>query len=169
MLNGVSWTLPLHPSAGVDAPQRPSPRPAPESGRDLSADSWSHSASGGPGGGGGGGIQAMPSSKANHRGPTYLLPPKPKPGPLNRLGPLAEVDVLSGFRVRGKHQGPQNEPGPSGRIRARMTNQGPAGRIRGHGTLEQIRAPLDIGRRAPQYESGPNGTDQGTAGRIRVP
>ena len=54
-----------------------------------------------------------PPPKANHRGPTCLLPPsKPKPGPLDPLGPLAEVDFLSGFRaprdgsgLREKHQG----------------------------------------------------------------
>ena len=65
--------------------------------------------SGGPGGGGG--IRAMPP-KVNHSGPTYILPPKPEPGPLDPLGPLEEVDFLSGFRAPwdgsgpcGKHQG----------------------------------------------------------------
>ena len=59
---------------------------------------------------GGGGHSGPCPLKANHRRPTSLLPPKP--GPLDPLGPLTEVDFLSGLRVmrdgsgpRGKHQG----------------------------------------------------------------
>ena len=89
--------------------------------------------SGGPRGGGGG-IRAMPP-KANHRGPTYILPLKPKPGFLDPLGSLAEVDFLSGFRA------PQDGSGPAGRIRALQNEPGPRG--------------MD-----PQDESGPRKTDQ---------
>ena len=84
---------------------------------------------------GGGGIRAI-SPKANHRGPTYLLPPKPKPGLLDPLGPLAEVDFLSGFRA------PQDGSGPVGRIRDLQNEPGPRG--------------MD-----PQDESGPRKTAQG--------
>ena len=75
-------------------------------------------------------------SKANHRGPTYILPPKPKPGLLDPLGPPAEVDFLSGFRA------PRDGSGPVGRIRALQNEPGPRGM-------------------GPQDESGPRKTDQG--------
>ena len=65
----------------------------------------------------------MPS-KANHRGPTYL--PQPKPGLLDPLGPLAEVDFLSGFRApREAFRAPQDEPKPGGTDRGPKTNRDP--------------------------------------------
>ena len=91
--------------------------------------------SGGPKGGGGRAFGPCPP-KANHRGPTYLLPPKPKPGLLGPLGPIAEIDFLSGFRA------PRDGSGPAGRIRALQNEHGPRG--------------MD-----PQDESGPRKTDQG--------
>ena len=128
-----------------------------------------------------------------------FLPSKPKPGLLVPLGPLAEVDFLSGFRAlrdgsgpRRKNQGstertraPQDGParqirarrtnqgiGYSARqIRARKTNQGPAGQIRDHGTDQGLA--IRIG--APQDGSGPRTsnqgrmTNQGSARRIRAP
>ena len=84
---------------------------------------------------GGGGKFGPCPPKANHRGPTYLLAPKPKPGLLDHLGPLAEVDFLSGFRA------PRDGSGPAGRIRALQDELGPR--------------EMD-----PQYESGPRKTDQ---------
>ena len=130
--------------------------------------------------------------KANHWGPAYiiiLLPSKPKPGLLDPLGPLAEVDFLSGFRAlrdgsgpRRKNQGstertrtprdgparriraPQDRSEPVGRIRAPQDRSGPARRIKAlrdkSGTTERIRA--------SQYESGPRRTDQGPERRIRA-
>ena len=67
---------------------------------------------------GGGVIRAMPPPQANHRRPTYLSTPRPKPGPLDQLGPLADFDFLPGFRAPRDGSGSRN------------TNQGPAGRIR---------------------------------------
>ena len=108
--------------------------------------------SGGPRGGGAFG--SCPP-KFNHRWPIYLCPLQTRAGPLDPLGPLAEVDFLPDFRTppdgsgpRGKHQGsaPMDEPG------TRKTNRGVAGRIR-----------------APEDESGPRRTYQGPAGRIRAP
>ena len=105
-------------------------------------------------------------------GGQYIVwPPKPKPGPLDPLGPQAEVDFLSGFRVpregsgsRGKHMGSAARTwAPLDGVR--KTNQGPAGLSRGHGT-DQGPAILI---RAPNVESGPRGTDQGPAELIRAP
>ena len=60
--------------------------------------------------GGGGAFEPCPPM-VNHRGPTYILPQN-QSGPLDPLGPLDEVDFLSGFRAPwdgsgpcGKHQG----------------------------------------------------------------
>ena len=123
-----------------------------------------------PGGGGFGPC----SPKANHRGSTYLLLPKPKPGLLDPLGPLAEVDFYQVSGPRGTDRAPQEEsglyrtnPGPAGwtrktnqgparQIRARKTNQGPAGQIRDHGTDQGLA--IRIG--APQDGSGPRGTSR---------
>ena len=74
-----------------------------------------------------GGIRAMPPM-ANHRGPTYIF--------LDPLGPLAEVDFLSGFKA------PRDGSGPTGRVRALQNEPGPCG--------------MD-----PQDESGPRKTEQG--------
>ena len=90
----------------------------------------------GSGGPRGGGAFGPCPPKANHRGPTYLLPPKPKPGLLDPLGPIAEVDFLSGFRAPRDGSAPQEESG------LYRTNPGPRG--------------MD-----PQDESGPRKTDQG--------
>ena len=124
----------------------------------------------GSGGPRGGGAFGPYPPKANHRGPTYLLPPKPKPGLLDPLGPIAEVDFFIRFQ------------GPAGRIGPRRKNQvstegtrapqnGPARRIRApqdrSGPVRRIKALWDKSRtteriRVSQYESGP-------AGRIRAP
>ena len=141
----------------------------------------------------GGGIRVM-LPKVNHRGPTYILPPKPEPGPLDPLGPLDEVDFLSGFRTPcdglgpcGKHQGsaqrtraPRDGSWPARRIRAPQDRSWLAGRIKA--PAGRIRAPRDVPGpgsaeriRTPNVESGPagriraRGTDQSPAGRIRVP
>ena len=118
---------------------------------------------------GGGGAFGPCPPKAKHQGPTYMLPPKPKPGLLDPLGPLAELDFLSVSGPRRKKSGLyRTNPGPAGwtrktnqgparQIRARKTNQGPAGQIR---DTERIRA--------LQYESGPRRTDQGPERRIRA-
>ena len=129
----------------------------------------------GSGGPRGGGAFGPCPPKANHRGPTYLLPPKPKPGLLDPLGPIAEVDFLSGFRAPRDGSAPQEEsglyrtnPGPAGwtrktnqgparQIRARKTNQGPVGQIKNHGTDQGFT--LRIG--APQDGSGPRTSNQG--------
>ena len=77
------------------------------------------------------------SPKANHRGPTHILPPprEDKAAPTGPLEPQSEVDSLSGFRVPRDESGPRSaDQGPTGRIRVRRTNQGPAGRIRVRGT-----------------------------------
>ena len=131
---------------------------------------------------GGGGAFGPCPPKANHRGPTYLLPPKPKPGLLDPLGPIAEVDFLSGFRA------PRDRSGPAGRIGPRRKNQGstertqaprdgPARRIRApqdrSGPVRRIKALWDKSRtteriRVSQYESGPRRTDQGPERRIRA-
>ena len=72
-----------------------------------------------------------PPPPANHREPTYLLPPKPKPGPLDPLGPLAQVDFLSDFRAPQEVSGlRRTNEGPVGRISPRKTNQGPTRQIR---------------------------------------
>ena len=79
----------------------------------------------------------------NHRGPTYLLPPKPKPGLLDPLGPIAEVDFF--YQVsgpRGTDRAPRDGSGPAGRIRALQNEPRPRG--------------MD-----PQDESGPRKTDLG--------
>ena len=118
-----------------------------------------------------------------------FLPPKPKPGLLDPLGPLAEVYFLSGFRAlrdgsgpRRKNQGsteqtraprdgparriraPQDRSGPVGRIRAPQDRSGPARRIKAlrdkSGTTERIRA--------SQYKSGPRRTHQSPERRIRT-
>ena len=67
-------------------------------------------------------------------GAKIYLSQKPKPDPLDPLGPLAEVDFLSGFRA------PRDGSGPRG------TDQGPAGSTR-----------------ALQNEPGPREMDQGLA------
>ena len=69
-------------------------------------------------------------------GTNISFAPKPKPGLLDPLGPLAEVDFLSGFRAS------RDELGPAGRIRVLQNEPGPRG--------------MD-----PQDESGPRKTDQG--------
>ena len=133
--------------------------------------------------------------KANHRGPACIiifLPSKPKPGLLDPLGPLAEVDFFIRFQgPAGRIGTPQEEsglyrtnPGPAGwtrktnqgparQIRARKTNQGPAGQIRDHGTDQglaiRIGAPQDgsgprTSNQGPNDQSGLRKTDQGPAG-----
>ena len=64
-------------------------------------DSYSPATSGDPEGGGG--IRAMPPKGQSL---TYILPPKPEPGPLDPVGPLDEVDFLSGFRAPWDGSGP---------------------------------------------------------------
>ena len=114
--------------------------------------------------------------KANHRGPAYLLPPKPKPGLLDPLGPLAEVDFLSGFRtprdgsgLAGRIRTLQNETGP--RWMDRKTNKGPARQIRARrtnqGPSRQIRARKT--NQGPAGQIRDHGTDQGLAIRIGAP
>ena len=130
----------------------------------------------GSGGPRGGGAFGPCPPKANHRGPTYLLPPKPKPGLLDPLGPIAEVDFF--YQVsgpRGTDRALQEEsglyrtnPGPAGwtrktnqsparQIWARKTNQGPVGQIKNHGTDQGLT--IRIG--APQDGSGPRASNQG--------
>ena len=105
-----------------------------------------------------------------------FLPSKPKPGLLDPLGPLAEVDFLSGFRALRDGRTPQEEsglyrtnPGPAGwtrktnqgparQIRARRTNQGPARQIRTRKTNQ-----------GPAGQIRDHGTDQGLAIRIGAP
>ena len=86
----------------------------------------------GPGGGHSGHAPQRPITGDQH----IFCPPKPKPGLLDPLGPLAEVDFLSGFRA------PRDGSGPAGRIRALQNEPGPRGM-------------------GPQDESGPRKTDQG--------
>ena len=112
-----------------------------------------------------GGIRPCPP-KADHRGHhIFCPPPKPMPGPLDPLGPLAEADFLSGFRVRREasrlcrtNPGSRDGPGPARRVRAPHDRSGPAGKIRAprdkSWPTERIRAP---------------NTNEGTAGRIRTP
>ena len=131
-----------------------------------------------------GDIRAMPPKGQSPGISIYhnFLPSKPKPGLLDPLGPLAEVDFLSGFRAlrdgsgpRRKNQGstertraPRDGPvrqirarrtnqGPARQIRARKTNQGPAGQIRDHGTDQGLA--IRIGAR--QDGSGPRTSNQG--------
>ena len=103
-------------------------------------------------------------------------PPKPKPGLLDPLGPLAEVDFLSGFRAPRDGSGPQEEsglhrtsPGPAGWTR--KTNQGPARQIRARrtnqGSARQIRARKT--NQGPAGQIRDHGTDQGLAIRIGAP
>ena len=113
--------------------------------------------------------------------PTYLLPPKTKPGLLDPLGPPAEVDFFIRFQGSAGRIGPcrKNQDstkrtraprdGPARRIRAPQDRSGPVGRIRApqdrSGPAGRIRAPQDrsgpAGRiRAPQDRSGPRKTDQ---------
>ena len=130
-----------------------------------------------------GDIRAMPPKGQSPGTSIYhnFLPSKPKPGLLDPLGLLAEVDFLSDFRAlrdgsrpRRKNQGstertraprdgparriraPQDRSEPVGRIRAPQDRSGPARRIKAlrdkSGTTEWIRA--------SQYESGPRKTDQ---------
>ena len=69
-------------------------------------------------------------------GQHIFWPPQSEAGPLDPLGPLAEIDFLAGFRVprdgsgpRGKHQGScRTNPGSVGW--ARKTNQGPGRQIK---------------------------------------
>ena len=111
--------------------------------------------------------------KANHRGPAYIIifvPSKPKPGLLDPLGPLAEVDFLSGFRALRDGSGPRRKnqgstertraprDGPARRIRAPQDRSEPVGRIRA------LRDKL-----GPRNGSGPRNTNRGPAGRIRAP
>ena len=67
-------------------------------------DKWDSSpaTSGDPGGGG---IRAMPPN-AQPPGANIYFAPKPESGPLDPLGPLDEVDFLSGFRVPWDGSGP---------------------------------------------------------------
>ena len=74
--------------------------------------------------------------KGQSPGTNIYFAPKPKPGLMDPLGPLAEVDFLSGFRA------PRDGSGPAGTIRALQNEPGPRG--------------MD-----PQDESGPHKTDQG--------
>ena len=111
-------------------------------------------------------------------GANILWPPENQAGPLDSLGPLAEVDFLSGFRaprggsgLRGKRQSsagrtraPREGSRPRKTVQARGRNQGPSRQIRAHrtdqGPAMRIRATLD--------GSGPRGTDQSPKGRIRA-
>ena len=117
------------------------------------------------GGGNSGHAPQRPITGAN-----IYFPPKPKPGPLDQLGPQAKVDFfhqVSG--PREKHQGsaagrtraPRDGSGPTRRIRAPQDRSGPAGRIRvprdKSGPTERIRASRD--------GSGPRGTEQCPSGR----
>ena len=138
-----------------------------------------------------GDIRAMPPKGQSPGTSIYhnFLPSKPKPGLLDPLGPLAEVDFLSGFRALRDCSGPQEEsglyrtnPGPAGwtrktnqgsarQIRARRTNQGPARQIRtrktNQGPAGQIR---DHGTdQNLAIRIGPRRTDQGPERRIRAP
>ena len=130
----------------------------------------------------GGGAFGPCPPMANHRGPTYLLPPKPKPGLLDPLGPLAEVDFYQVSGPRGTDRAPQEEsglyrtnPGPAGWTC--KTNQGPARQIGApqdrSGPVRRIKALRDKSGtteriRASQYESGPRRTDQDPERRIRT-
>ena len=57
--------------------------------------------------------------KGQSPGTNIYFAPKPKPGLLDPLGPLAEVDFLSGFRAL------RDGLGPAGRIRALQNGPGP--------------------------------------------
>ena len=112
--------------------------------------------------------------KANHRGPTYLLPPQTEAGPPGS----AWAPSWGQFFIRFQ--------GSAGRIGHRRKNQGstertrtprdgPARRIRApqdrSGHVRWIKALWDKSRtteriRASQYESGPRRTDQGPERRI---
>ena len=69
-----------------------------------------------------------PSQSQSTGADIYFGPtPKAKAGPMDPLGPLSEVDSLSGFRASRDESGPwgqirvpQDKPGPS------RTNQDPA-------------------------------------------
>ena len=141
-----------------------------------------------------GDIRAMPPKGQSPGTSIYhnFLPSKPKPGLLDPLGPLAEVDFFIRFQgPAGRIGTPQEEsglyrtnPGPAGwtrktnqgparQIRARKTNQGPAGQIRDHGTDQglaiRIGAPQDgsgprTSNQGPNDQSGLRKTDQGPAG-----
>ena len=86
----------------------------------------------------------------------HRLSPKPKPGPLDPLGPLADVNFLSGFKAPRDGSGSRRmDQGSAGRIGTprdkagpRETDEGPAGRSR-----------------APQDESGTRGTNQSSRNR----
>ena len=98
-----------------------------------------------------------PPPKANHGGQYVFWPPKPKPGPLDLIGPLylAEVDFLSGFRAPGG-----TDQGPAGSTRALQNEPGPP---RGMGSARRIRA------HNSQDRSGPRKTNQEHAGQSRDP
>ena len=115
--------------------------------------------------------------KGQSPGTNLSFAPKPKPGLLGPLGPLAEVDILSGFKAPRDGSGPagriralQNEPGPRGmgpqdesgqtarQTRARRTNQGSARQIRARRTNQ-----------GPAGQIRDHGTDQGLAIRIGAP
>ena len=112
-----------------------------------------------------GDIRAMPPKGQSPGTSIYhnFLPSKPKPGLLDPLGPLVEVDFLSGFRA------PQDGSGLVGRIRALQNEPGPRGmdpqdesgpRKTDRGSQEEL-GPRETNQ-GPQYELGP-------AGRIRAP
>ena len=112
-----------------------------------------------------------------------FLPSKPKPDLLDPLGPLAEVDFLSGFRALRDGSGPRRKnpglyrtnsgpagwtrktnQGPARQIRARRTNQGPQDRS---GPARQIRARKT--NQGPAGQIRDHGTDQDLAIRIGAP
>ena len=95
--------------------------------------------------------------------------PQPSRAPWTRLGPLPEVDFLSGFRaqrdgsgLRGKYQDSAGQTrAPRDGSGLRKTDQGPAGRIRAHETSRP--------RWRNQDEAGPPNTNQSLARQIRAP
>ena len=122
---------------------------------------------------GGGGIRAMPP-KGQSPGTNISFASQTEAWTWTRffldpLGPLAEVDFLSGFRAPRDGSGPagriralQNEPGPRGMdpqdaSGSRNTDQGPAGQIRDHGTDQGLA--IRIGDL--QDGSGPRTSNQG--------
>ena len=106
--------------------------------------------------------------KGQSPGANISFPQITEPVPLDPLGPLAEVDFLSGFRApsnesgpRGKHQGfaERTRAPRDGSVTALKTNQDESRRIR---------VPQD--RSGPQDESGPRGTYlTGPTERIKAP
>ena len=126
-----------------------------------------------------GDIRAMPPKGQSPGTSIYhnFLPSKPKPGLLDPLGPLVEVDFFIRFQgPAGRIGTPQEEsglyrtnPGPAGWTR--KTNQGPARQIRARrtnqGPARQIRARKT--NQGPAGQIRDHGTDQGLAIRIGAP